>query len=256
MKEADDGLGEQPAAGPEAGNGKIDKDMKGLVYQGGVPLDSTPVSSDTYPIDPPTSSVEPTEEKESGYKGIASPDGAKGDSILNFSEKTEGKGKIIALIIIGIIIVIGVVYLVTHSHVGTPKITIPTTTISRNAPTTTIYKSTAKSTILNLDILYNYTGPATINKTSCGKAQQSVVQSYSNRVNGSSTFLLYQTASSGNCPFTISKIYSTTPGFKVISVEPSIPQTIPAHSNIYFIMTISTPQINYTGPLSLTLNGN
>ena len=63
MKEADDGAGSQGAANassPDKGNGKIDKDMKGLVYQGDV-TGSSSISSDTYPAEP-TSLEEPKEE--------------------------------------------------------------------------------------------------------------------------------------------------------------------------------------------------
>lgn len=272
MKEADDGSGRRAAAGPgpnEPTNGKIDKDMKGLVYQGGVPEDSEPQQGDQYPTDSTTS--EPKEDKEGKegegekageYKGVSAPEGSKEDSILTFTEK-DNKGKVIALIVIVAIIIVGVAYLLLHSSLAKGHTTtITKTTISGNTPTTTIAAvvNHNKTVISGIDLLYNYSGPKKINNTNCQFNTRSIVIGYSAHLNASTVFfasssqLTYHT--SAYCPLVIKNIVATTPGFRIVSVEPSLPVHIPAYSQVTLTIRISTPPFNYTGPLSITINEN
>ncbi len=251
MKEADDGLGQNAAAGgttpPDHANGKIDKDMKGLVYAG--ETRDPPIEANDYSPADTTS----TEEKKEPQDDTVQPH-EKEETILNFTEK-EDKSKLIILIVVAAIIIIGVVYLALHAKGAKVTVTIPTTTVAGKS-TTTIGPNYNKTSVLNIDLLYNYTGPNKLNNTSCGKSKTSTVKSMNARYNGSTTFYLYDTENSGYCPLSINKIVATTPGFRIISVTPSLPSPIPAHSSIYLIIKVQTPTFNYTGPLSITINEN
>ena len=247
MKEAGDNSGQGvSAASPdqEPTNGKAEKDMKGLVYQGGTPPPSEDAYHETEPV------LEETKEDKEAIPPHES------DSILTFSEK-DSRTKAIILFVVVVIIIIGVAYLALHSKVLKGSITTSTTIPkTSNTPTTTIRPNLNKSAVFNLDILYNYTGPASFNGADCGKSKISTVQSYRANLNASTTFYLNDTEGSGGCPLIISKIFATTPGFKVISVNPATPLNMPTNSRIYLIIKLSAPLYNYTGPLSLTINEN
>lgn len=236
-----------PSSGQEPGNGKSEKDMKGLVYQGGEPIQSGDSSS--YQGD-----EAPPEEPKPAKTNVQSTE----SDILTFTEK-DSRVKVIALVIIAIVIIAVVAYLVINSKLlsfsPAKKTTVTTTVASSNTPsTTTIVPNHNKSVMINLDVLYQYSGPSSINGTNCNKNSVSDVSPYSATFNASSTFLLYNQQSSGRCPLTITKITATTPGFKIVSSTPSTPVSIPASSSVYMILTISTPPTNYTGPLSLTIS--
>jgi hypothetical protein len=235
-----------PTPDQEPGNGKAEKDMKGLVY-------AEPVQ----PGDSPYKEEEaPTEEPKPDKGGTQSPEG---DSILTFTEK-DSRGKIVMIAIIAVIIIAIVAYLVINPKVlslSPIKQSSTTTVASSNSPsTTTIKPNPNQSNLVNLDLLYQYSGPVSINGTNCGGKSVSTVKSFSTTFNASSTFLYSLTQSSGSCPLTITKIAATTPGFKVVSITPSMPISIPSGSSVYLVMTIATSPNNYTGPLSLTVSEN
>ncbi len=251
MKEAE---GDQdqpvPLAQPaqEPANGKAEKDMKGLVYQGGGPP----------PTDYPAPEAEPApEEPAKGDKDAAPPH--ESDSILTFTEK-DSRTKVIVLFALVVVIIIGVAYLALHSKALKTSITLSTSTVPNsspsNSPTTTVLPNLNKSAVYNLDILYDYSGPPSFNGADCGKSSTSTVQSYRANLNASTDFYLYDTEKSGLCPLTIGKIAATTPGFRVLSVNPATPLNMPANSSSYLIIKLSAPPYNYTGPLSLTISEN
>jgi hypothetical protein len=252
MKEADDPTGQNAGAAnstpPDHANGKVEKDMKGLVYAGDTR--EPPPETESYISPEPTSPDMPKPSAEDTVEPHE-----KEETILNFTEK-EGKGKLIILIIIAAVIIIGVVYLALHAKGAKVTVTIPTTTVVGKPTTTVAGPNYNKTSVLNIDLLYNYTGPNKMNNTSCGKSKVSTVKSLNAKYNGTTTFYLYDSESSGYCPLSINKIVATTPGFKVISVTPSLPSSIPAYSSIYLIVKVQTPTFNYTGPLSMTINEN
>jgi hypothetical protein len=246
MKEADEGIGGSNAAGP-AEPDKADKDMKGLVYQGHSGGDSAP---------PKPVELYPDGEGPEPKRGKDEEMSAESSTILNFTE-SDTKLRTIAIMVIVALVIVGIAYFVLHSKVSVPVTIKTTSTIGKNAPTTTVGPNYNRTVIANLDILYNYTGPK--NSTSnlpCGETRFSDVQSYVNRLNASATFLLQDTENSHNCQLTISKIVATTPGFKVLTVSPSTPDTIPSNSSTQLVITIRAPPFNYTGPLSLTIDEN
>ncbi len=196
MKESDDGTGRRATGKPAPENpkdGKAEKDMKGLVYQGGgVPETEVP-KAEAYPGEtPPPEGLEgepkgettgelkdeTVEDLTTGEK--PNPEENKEENILTFTEKEGGKGKLVVLAIVVVIIIIAVVYLVLNPpKLGGSTTTLHTTTIvgGNTIATTTISHNHNVSYLANLDLLHNYTGPATLNKTSCGKSMQSTVYS-------------------------------------------------------------------------------
>ena len=245
MREAggDPGPGISAAsAANDPSSGKADKDMKGLVYQGGEIPTNDPYQPDS---------------DLGGAKADKAPVPPEGESILNFTEK-DSKTKAIALFLIAVVVIIGIAYLVINSKMLQSSITISTSTStisSANAPTTTMAFNANKSAIFNIDVLYNYTGPSSIGGVSCLKSSSSKVETYTKVVNASSIFYLYMYETSGRCALTITKISATTKGFRVMSVNPTLPIKLPANSSdVYIIMKVAAPSFNYTGPLSLTIN--
>ena len=236
MKEAEDA--DAKPTGPSQGaaapsDEKLDKDMKGLVYQG------EPQESEAPQPEQPGA----PEEKhiEEGIEKGQIP--SEGGNILDFSEKEGSRLRIILLLAIVVIIIVAVAYLVLHAKGRKSSITITTTIKGSNTPTTTISgPNFNKTAIINIDVLYNYTGPSTNNyNRSCGKSKYSTVESYTNRLNASTTFYLYDQEESGLCSLTISKYVITTPGFRVISVVPQTPFTLPANSSKYVILKVLVP---------------
>ncbi len=55
-----------------------------------------------------------------------------------------------------------------------------------------------------------------------------------------------------NASHTVNSITVTTPGFKIVSISPPTPQTVA--SAITFDLTISVPNSNYNGPLTIVIN--
>jgi hypothetical protein len=253
MKEADDDATPPPGpppAGSDSGNDKLSKDMKGLVYQGESPGGDAP-APDTFPEDEPNIG---------GAKAKGPEMSAESNTILNFTEK-DSRLKAIGLFAIIVVIIIGVGFLVLHSKAITPSKGSSSTTTNQNlysnAPTTSIPAPNLNKTILqNIDVFFNYTGPASLHNQSCGQSKRSTVSSYSNRLNASQTFTIYDTESTGVCALTITKYIAVTPGFKIVSITPTpTPFTIPGNdSSEYVILTIRAPPFNYTGPLSIAVD--
>jgi hypothetical protein len=276
MKESDDGTGRRATGKPAPENpkdGKAEKDMKGLVYQGGgVPEAEVPKDEahpgETHPLD--GLEGEPKGETADELKGEKgedlingekpNPEENKDENILTFTEKEGGRGKLIVLAIVIVIIIIAVIYLVLNPPKlgGSATTTLHTTTIvgGKTTVTTTIPHNHNASFLANLDLLHNYTGPATLNKTSCGKSMQSTVDGLNVRYNQSTQFYIHDTEASGYCPLTITSIKVTTPGFRIVSVNPLLPIKIPHYSSVYIIVKLQAPTFNYTGPLSITINEN
>jgi hypothetical protein len=254
MKEADDGAGQQAEpnpAGSEPDNGKLSKDMKGLVYQGG-PAGEEPSGQmpESYPEEEPNIG---------GAKEKGPPLSAESSTILNFTEK-DSRLKAIILFAIVVVIIVAVAYLVLHSKViNTSKTVSTTSTIwTSNTPTTTVAPNFNKTDIMNIDVLYNYTGPPAVNGLNCGKTKTSTVDTYSKYLNASQTFVIYDTEHTSNCALTIRKYVALTPGFKVLAVTPvPTPFTIPGNSSSEEIgIEIRAPPFNYTGQLSLRIDEN
>ncbi len=132
--------------------------------------------------------------------------------------------------------------------------TASSTTTIQATLTTTIPPAPALTTIDNIDLTYNYTGPSSVAGQDCRVPKSSHVQYVQRAFAGGTQFLWNTTIYSGGCDLTISGIYTTTPGFKVKSVLPSTPETIGADSQIYYEVEFVTPSTTYTGPLSIVIN--
>ncbi len=253
MKEVDDGSGNQAVGAPsvpDPDNGKINKDMKGLVYQGGAPVEeaSSP-SEDSFGGD------QPKKERKKGEKDPLM--SAESDTILNFTEK-DSRFKAVALFIIAVVVIGVVAYFVLHSNVLKSSITVKTTsTIGSNSATTTVGHNYNKTVIGQLDLLYNYTGPTTKNGVKCSYTMTSTVSNYNGHFNATQNFPITYSVSSSACPLNINKIVAITPGFKIVSItggisNPPLPSALPAQSSTYFVITFQAPPFSYSGPLSIS----
>jgi hypothetical protein len=271
MKESDDGTDRQASGKPastDPKNSKADKDMKGLVFQGGGPPDA-PTGEAPYSAEPEQKEELNSEKGEeagamAGEAGKEGKEQGKDDSILTFTEKDNNKGKLIVLAVVVVLIAIGVAYLVIHPPKlgGPPTTTTVKNTIAANVPKTTIPRNNNKSIISSIDLTRNYTGPTKIGTTNCNRATASVVYSYSKTYNALVTFYLpaglggLTYISSEACLLNINRIVATTPGFQVIAINPMLQQAIPAYSSKAFTIQLSVPSYNYTGPLSITVYEN
>lgn len=139
--------------------------------------------------------------------------------------------------------------------------TAPTTTVPRTtAPTTTVPTTTsipptpATITIDNINLAYNYSGPAYVGNQYCRLPKSFHVLYGTRIVAGGTEFLWNTTIYSGACNLTISRVYTTTPGFSVNSVQPSLPTAITPDSQVYYEVTFVAPKKTYTGPLSIVIN--
>lgn len=132
--------------------------------------------------------------------------------------------------------------------------TVSTTTI--NTSTTTILPPPPVSiTVDNINAFYNYTGPAYEGTQFCGIMPRSTVL-YGKRIfSGNVLFYMNQTVNSYGCNLTITRIYSTTPGFKVVKTIPALPLRLPPSSSQYIEVQLITPNQTFTGPLSITYDG-
>ncbi len=147
----------------------------------------------------------------------------------------------------------------------------PTTTISKGSNTIFVPTNSAAgstSTILvtttvpalpvpyrvsidNIDLTLNYSGPPVKGDVTCDVESKSQVVNY-HRYLTNSTFLMNITFTDAGCAETITDIYTTTPGFEVVSVVPSLPLQMPASSQSYFDIRLFVQNKNFSGPLSIT----
>lgn len=124
--------------------------------------------------------------------------------------------------------------------------TIATTTVN-TIPTPTVLQ------IDNIDLTLNYSGPAYKNNTACDVPSKLEVVNYHKTIT-SNTFLLNITFIDAGCPETITRIYTTTPGFTINSTVPQVPQPLPASSSVYFDIRLVAQTKSFLGPLSITEN--
>ncbi|MCL4381206.1 MAG: hypothetical protein M1331_01675 [Candidatus Marsarchaeota archaeon] len=110
--------------------------------------------------------------------------------------------------------------------------------------------------ITGLNVKYNYIGPATNSSGySCGFYNYSNYYSMALTLRGNQQFILPIDFSSQTCGYTIGSIKAITPGFKVISTNPSLPFDMPGHgSQLQIQINISVANNNYSGPLTLVIN--
>lgn len=251
MKEADDGTGTpgQAAAAPDPNN-KAEKDMKGLVYQGAEPVaptqDDSAYSPDAAPQEAQAAAGE------SPDKQISSR-----DSILSFSEKEDGGRRILLIAAIVIVIaVIAAVVIFIHPSIG--KVSITTTTVAGKTTTSTIGPNLNKTKIVSLDWSYNYTGPSNaLNGTPCNfRSGSQVTSSPVSYLNASSILYLTYYVTAGNCALTVTKISTTSRGFKVLNVTPVLPQHVVPNSPFEFAIQLRTPPTNFTGIVSIIISEN
>ncbi|MDE1865417.1 MAG: hypothetical protein KGH94_02130 [Candidatus Micrarchaeota archaeon] len=263
MKESDESSSNQESGSQNAkpANGKAEKDMKGLVYQGDDQPSDTPSQEDSYTAEPASEGEEKPAEDKMGEPGEPSTKQGSED-ILTFTEK-DNKAKLIIIAAIAIIIIVAVGYLFLHGAKPSKSVTTTVTTknsVTVKSSTTTVPRplNPNKTRVLNIDQVVNYNGPTTVNKTRCTYTTQDRVFNYNARFNASSKFYLPENVgglsyiNSNTCPRRITRIVTSTPGFSIVSISPSLPQNLPPNSAISFNIQVQTPAFNYTGPLVIT----
>jgi hypothetical protein len=263
---------QKPEEQPPPSVDKSDKDMKGLIYQGGdlgVQPQPPPISYTIGPKQPAAPQGEPTSEEDKPAVGLYEEPAEKppeegeakleeSDAIKNtfieVSEK-EGRSRAILIAIVAIALIAIVAYILISSR--TPVKT--TTTTIRPKGSTTIAQANSVASlnttfINNMDISYIYTGPTTVGNTNCGVYTHSTVNNYNILLNASAQFERSITTYSANCNLTVVNISVQTPGFRIVSIIPPFPHTIPAGgSSWYNLITFQAPSANFTGPLTLVI---
>lgn len=197
----------------------------------------------------------------------------KNENVLKYQVRERKQVVSKALPIIALIAIIAIAaFLITTSGIlktltnKSPVLVPPknSTTIS-NAITTSKTTTTLSTTttipsppvpirieIDNIDMSYQYSGPAQVGNTYCEQPSKTVVDSY-HRIINSTEFLLNTSIGTNGCNLTITNIQITTPGFKVVRIEPQPLQTIPPYSSIYFEIFVTDTNRTYVGPLSMVL---
>ncbi|MDE1871321.1 MAG: NUDIX domain-containing protein [Candidatus Micrarchaeota archaeon] len=142
---------------------------------------------------------------------------------------------------------------IKNTSSSTSTTTVRTTTV--NTSTTTILPPPpATITIDNINAFYNYSGPSYEGSQFCGQAARSEVL-YAKRIfTGNTMFYMNQTVYSYGCNLTITRIYSTTPGFVVNKTVPALPLHLPPGSTQYIEIQLRTPNSTFVGPMSVTFN--
>jgi hypothetical protein len=132
---------------------------------------------------------------------------------------------------------------------------LPTSTASaKNGTTTTIVP--AKVEFYGINYQWVYSGPASQDGNSCGYSSYTNFVSQTMTLNGSQGFDLVINPSTSSCGFTITSISATTSGFEVTSLEPTLPFDMPANSNAEMQINMVAPDVDYYGPLTLTIQYN
>lgn len=236
---------------------KHDKDLKGLVFQGGEQKEQPEGFDDI--SNPPTGHSEDNKGLDKPVGGIgASTKGEDNEpditteSYMDISEK-GGISKTIIVAVVAIAIIAIVAYILLSSH-GKAVTTTTTTTIKGSGTTTILHTGAPNTTAINnLDVSYNYSGPSEVNGVNCGERSYSNVVNYNNNLNASENFTLYVNLASAGCNFSITGISTSTPGFKVLKAVPALPVSIPSESNVYILLTLRAPSTNFLGPLTLVV---
>jgi 8-oxo-dGTP pyrophosphatase MutT (NUDIX family) len=136
----------------------------------------------------------------------------------------------------------------------------PPANTTASSTSTTIQPTTAASTTIappptqisidNIDLTVDYSGPAAKNNVQCNVPTKSEVINY-HRIISNTTFLINMTFTDQGCYETITSIYTTTPGFKVVSVQPVLPVGLPPYSQMYFDIRLTSTNTTYSGPLTI-----
>ncbi len=138
-----------------------------------------------------------------------------------------------------------------------PTTTAATTTIPVPHTTSTIVPPPIPIiTVDNIDLTYNYTGPSQDNGQYCNTPTKTVALYTKRTYTGDEQFYFNTTITTDACNYTISRIYSTTPGFTISQIMPQLPQTVPPGSTSYMEVVITAPDTTFTGPLSLVIDAN
>jgi 8-oxo-dGTP diphosphatase len=140
-----------------------------------------------------------------------------------------------------------------------PKNSNTVTNTSTSSTATTVKATTSipappvptKIQIDNIDLTLNYSGPARKQGVYCNVPSKTEVIGYQRTIT-SGQFLMNITFTDGGCNETITNIYTSTPGFSIVSVQPPMPTELYSYSNIYFDLKFVSTNKNFTGPLAIT----
>lgn len=128
----------------------------------------------------------------------------------------------------------------------------PSGTASTAASTTTLLPAVVNYTAINIE--YWYDGPSSIpTNITCTYSNYTTIDSQSQILNGSASFVVVLNPSTSGCPLTWDAASAITPGFSVTSVVPSLPYTLPPNSTAQIQLTMKTPDYNFDGPLTIAI---
>ncbi len=166
---------------------------------------------------------------------------------------------ILIIIVIVIIFLIAITYQkhifpsIIPSHTSKSNtITSSTTTIQPISTTIPINTSVFVSEI---NIKRLYVGPKINDNHLCNYFNTTRPYDYNKLMKSETTFNFTLTLSSTSyCQITFKNISTTTPNFKISKTNPILPYTLPGHnSQVSIQINVTTPFINFSGPLSITI---
>ncbi|MDE1822751.1 MAG: hypothetical protein KGI00_01735 [Candidatus Micrarchaeota archaeon] len=115
--------------------------------------------------------------------------------------------------------------------------------------------SAANVSFYSLNVQYVYSGPPTKNGVQCSYNSYTYVDtSQVQSMNGLAAFYLNLQPSSNDCGLTITNITNYTAGFRVTSVEPTLPIDLPPNSQILLQINMRAPGRSFYGPLTITVH--
>jgi hypothetical protein len=162
------------------------------------------------------------------------------------------KGAIIA-VVVAVIAAIGLVYyLGTLGHQSSKGTTTIYTGPHSTVPVTTTIPAVVQ--FYDINVQYVFQGSQIQNGVNCTYASYTYVDgSQSKILNGSQIFYLNYPISSTMCPMTVKGVTVNTPGFAVMSTVPNLPLSLPPNSQAMLQINMRAPNVNFYGPLTITI---
>lgn len=180
---------------------------------------------------------------------------------LNFSKRNDSMVERIYIVLIAV--AIGVIFLLfsMFSSKGAPKTTTKTTTTVSSSPSglttvTTVTTIPAVVQFYNVNVQWVYSGPKNKSGQQCYYTSHTYIDGQYATINGSAVFHLRFQPSSSQCAMTISSIEANTPGFSVADTIPGLPFSLPPGSTAQLQVNMLSPDSNFYGPLTITINYN
>lgn len=161
--------------------------------------------------------------------------------------------RMIIAIAILIIVVLLIVFWPRSSGQANRQVQVNVPPNSSSVSSNAISTTPATVEFYAVNIQYVYTGPDEVNGIGCGLYTHTIYEEEKEVLNGSQDFYMDFYPSTNYCPVTVRNVTSDTPGFVVLNTEPQVPINLPGESIIEMQVNFRAPDVNYYGPLTITI---